>query len=253
MPRVSLILFTLRDQCKEDLPGTLAMVREVGYEHVQVSGVGRYEPSSMAASLRDAGLGASSCHVSMEELDTEMPWVLESCDAIGMNRVVMPFTKARSRAECAELVEKLEHHAATLKHHNIELGYHNHDFEFAAFDDGEDGPDNLWEMVAASSLFLEPDLGWVWYAERDPQAMLNDLAAAGRCPLVHLKDFEDRSPDRTFCPVGDGGVGFGDIVASPAAKQVEELIVEQDHLRGMGPREAVERSLRTVRAALGTT
>src|SRR6266536_2144525 len=67
-------------------------------------------------------------------------------------------------------------------------------------------------LDAAPELFIELDLGWAWYAGRDPVEVLERVH--GRCPLVHVKDFRSRA-DRSFCPVGDGAVGYERV--APAA------------------------------------
>jgi sugar phosphate isomerase/epimerase len=68
---------------------------------------------------------------------------------------------------------------------------------------------------------VELDAGWAWYAGADPVAFL------GRGPLLHVKDFRMRG-EHSFCPVGDGAVGFESIVPEAARDGVEWLIVEQD-------------------------
>ena len=46
-------------------------------------------------------------------------------------------------------------------------------------------------------------------------------------PLLHVKDFRVRG-EHSFCPVGDGAVGYESIVPEAARAGVEWLIVEQD-------------------------
>ena len=59
------------------------------------------------------------------------------------------------------------------------------------------------------AVFLELDAGWAWYAGADPVAFL------GRGPLLHVKDFRVRG-EHSYCPVGDGAVGFERIVPAAA-------------------------------------
>ena len=94
-----------------------------------------------------------------------------------------------------------------------------------------------------SGVFLELDAGWAWYAGVDP------LTLIGRGPLVHIKDFRVRG-ERSFCPVGDGVVGFERVIPAAVGAGVEWLIVEQDEAQG-SELDAARRSLAAVIMMLG--
>jgi len=129
-----------------------------------------------------------------------------------------------------------------LDEHGIELCYHNHDFEFAPFEGGG----SMWELIEASSLLLEIDLGWAWYAGRDPSQLLE--RHIGRTPLVHVKDIAARGQPPAFTPVGEGGVPWRDVFASSGL--VEFAIVEQDELNGESAGDAIARSYRAIHTLL---
>ncbi len=71
-------------------------------------------------------------------------------------------------------------------------------------------------------VFLELDAGWAWYAgaSRWPSS------GAGR--WVHVKDFAGCAATRSFCPVGDGAVGYERDRPGAAQDGAEWLMVEQD-------------------------
>jgi len=72
---------------------------------------------------------------------------------------------------------------------------------------------------------------------------------SGRSPLIHVKDFRDRGT-ATYCPVGDGDVGYERVLPAAVRNGVEWLLVEQDEVDGP-PLAAIERSLTYVRRVLG--
>jgi sugar phosphate isomerase/epimerase len=127
----------------------------------------------------------------------------------------------------------------------LRLGFHNHWGELAALDDADTVLDKL-RALPAELLWLELDLGWVWEAGADPAAELE--RAAGRCPLVHVKDFRARGTRRD-CPVGDGEVGYERVVPVALRSGVEWLVVEQDNPEPP-VLAAVERSFGAVRRML---
>ena len=120
----------------------------------------------------------------------------------------------------------------------IRLGFHNHAGELARLDDGRSFLDHLFD-VDGSTLFLELDLGWVWYAGDDPIALLE--RAGSRAPLVHVKDMR-RDDGPVFVPLGEGAVDYGRLAAAAESAGVEWLIIEQDKTEGPAFA-AVEQSL----------
>jgi sugar phosphate isomerase/epimerase len=97
---------------------------------------------------------------------------------------------------------------------------------------------------------LEPDVGWLHVAGRDPVTVLGELA--GRCPLVHAKDVR-RTPDGAWEDVvaGEGELDWPAIAAAAAAAGARRLVVELDY-PSSNPVDDVARSLTTLRAALTT-
>ena len=67
-------------------------------------------------------------------------------------------------------------------------------------------PSSIDLLDAGSTLFLELDLGWVWYAGLEPLALLE--GAGARAPLVHVKDMrKDDGP--VHVPLGAGDIDYG--------------------------------------------
>jgi CheY-like chemotaxis protein len=149
--------------------------------------------------------------------------------------------------EPRELVARIQAVAQALREHDIRLGFHNHWAELRTLDDGQTFLDLLRELPA-ELLWLELDLGWIWQAGADPAEQLH--CTAGRCPVVHLKDYPSRE-DREDVPIGDGVVGYDGLVSAAVGAGAEWLVVEEDEA-GPDPFGAVERSLRAVRRMLAT-
>ena len=79
------------------------------------------------------------------------------------------------------------------------------------------------------ALFLELDLGWVWYAGFEPMALLERVGR--RAPLVHVKDMRnDGGP--VYVPLGAGDVDYRRLGETAEHAGVEWLIVEQDETDG---------------------
>lgn len=233
--RVGLQLYTVREQCEEDLEETLRTIAELGYEGVELFSLHGRTAAEVRALLDELGLAVAGRHIG---LDADPAALEDEMRALGCDRVAVawidPPASSAQRDAAVELIASLARRTA------LHLGFHNHWAEVRRFEDGasllERLPDTVW---------LELDLGWAWHAGESPTRLLE--WARGRTPLVHLKDFRARGT-REFVPVGEGAVGYGEVVPRAVELGVEWLIVEQDELDRPW-RDALERSLRAVTVA----
>ena len=181
--------------------------------------------------LEELGLVACGRHAPLETIETELA---RAGRGGGGARLAAPRGElGRSRRARHATLARLAVAATAVAERGLELGYHNHDAEV------EQG---FLERLP-DGVFLELDAGWAWYAGVDPVALL------GRGPLVHIKDFRVRG-EHSYCPVGDGAVGYERIVPAAARAGAEWLIVEQDEPEG-SELEAARRSLAAVITMLG--
>ena len=60
-------LYTLREFTKTpaDIASTLKQVKQIGYDAVQFSGIGKIDPKELAAILKGEGLACCATHVSV--------------------------------------------------------------------------------------------------------------------------------------------------------------------------------------------
>ncbi len=245
-PTLAIQLYTLRDDCARDFRATLHAVREMGFDAVELAGLHGHAPEQVRAWLDELGLGVTSAHAGAEDLERDPAQQVALARTLGYSRIVMPWTQARTRPETEHLLARLVRAAAALREAGLSLGYHNHEFELERWPDG----DRMLDLILAEpSLFLEPDLGWLWFAGEGPRAFL--IRHSARCPLLHIKDFLVRGEKR-FCPVGAGGVGYDTLLPLAARLGPEALIIEQDESPDQDPLDACVQSIRFVRAALDT-
>ena len=66
-------LYTLRDFTKTpaDIASTLARVRKIGYESVQLSALGPIDPNELVKILKSEGLSVVATHVSRERMEDQ--------------------------------------------------------------------------------------------------------------------------------------------------------------------------------------
>jgi sugar phosphate isomerase/epimerase len=243
MSRVGLMLYTVREDCARDFEGTVRAVAGLGFEGVEVFDLHGHPAEEVHGWLEELGLAAIGRHAQLEMIEASLPELAAEARVLGWRRLSVSWIDPAKLAD-PELPARLGRAAAAASGHGLELGYHNHDAELGPLPSGE-----VFLDLIPPELFLEVDLGWVWFAGVDPVELL--AREAGRCPFVHVKDFASR--DRTaFTPVGDGVVGYDRVLPAAVSAGVEWLIVEQDETDG-DALAAVQRSKDAVDGILRVT
>jgi sugar phosphate isomerase/epimerase len=246
--RVGLALYTLRDECARDLEGTLRAVAEMGYEGVEPHDLFGREPRAVRELLDELGLVVTSRHAGLESIETELDGLAEELAALGSDRLVLSWiAPPQSAAEAARIVRRIHAVADRARAAGLRFGFHNHDGELRPLEDGRTVLDRLLD-VDGELLFLEIDLGWAWLAGVEPERLVERLAP--RVPLVHVKDLAGGAGPR-FLPVGDGEVGYADVLPAIRDLGLEWLLVEQDEAEGSAL-DAARRSLAAVVAMVGS-
>jgi sugar phosphate isomerase/epimerase len=242
--RIGLMLYTVRGECSRDLEATLRAVAAMGYEGVELFSLHGHDAERVRAWLDECGLAACARHADLESIETRLPELAQEAAALGTPRLILSWIEPPGSIQDARAtVDRLPGAARRAAGLGLQLGFHNHDGELRPLGGARSFLDELLD-VPRELLFLELDLGWAWYAGTDPLALLD--RAQGRCPLVHVKDF--RTPgERSFCPVGDGAVGYERVAPAAVRAGVEWLLVEQDETEGP----ALDAARRSLAALLG--
>jgi sugar phosphate isomerase/epimerase len=246
---IAVELYTLRDHLRDAdaIAASLQRVREIGYEGVELAGLGPIEPTRLARLLSDAGLVVGSAHVPWERLRNEVDAVLEDCRTWSCDHVAVPILPQEYRNAAgylrfgAEAVEV----ADTLRSAGVRLSYHNHSFEFERFG-SKSGLELLFE-ASGPALGGQLDTYWIQHGGGSPAGWIRRLR--GRVPTVHLKDMVIMEGEPTMAEIGEGNLDWGDVLLACKEAGTERLIVEQDVCRG-DPFDSLAISRRNL-AALG--
>lgn len=243
LKNIGIQLYTLRNQIKKDVAGTLKAVADSGYKQVELYGFPNAD--NMVKAAKDNGLAIHSSHFAWESVtDPEKKGVkpfaeiLEKANAHGLTHLVIPYIHGHNRKDLdayKRLAERCNEGAAEAKKAGITLAYHNHAFEFAPMnDEGTSGFDVFIEEFGDDMAF-ELDVFWVKVGGVDPVALINALK--GRVSQLHLKDlklghkvpmYNGIKPD-AFQELGDGMIPMKPILDAATDVGVAHCHVEQDH------------------------
>jgi len=220
--RLTLQLYTVRDHLASDLKGTLAKVKEIGLDYVEIAGDYGRSATEWRTMLDELGLKASGSHIGVDALDADFDKVVSDAKTIGYSFIIVPWVGADHYANgWAAFGQHLESLGDRLHSEGLTLAYHNHDFEFA----NGDGLAELYGAANPAFLKAEIDVAWVALGGYDPAERIRSLA--GRVPLVHLKDF-DKSKTPQWTPAGQGTLDFDGILAAANDSGVEFGGIELD-------------------------
>ncbi|MCA0758473.1 sugar phosphate isomerase/epimerase [Paenibacillus sp. N4] len=226
-------LYTLRDFCKTeaDLEQTLRKVREIGYQAVQVSGIGPIAPEAVKRIADEAGLNICATHVSYDSLVNEFEANVQkhklwNCEYVGIGG--LPERYRTSGESYAAFAKEASEIGRRLKEQGLQFIYHNHQFEFEKFG-GRTGMDILAQESDFDAFGFELDTYWVHVGGVNPASMIRRVN--GRMRVVHLKDLEIVGHQQVFAEIGEGNLNFEEIIGACRETGVEWYVVEQDVCR----------------------
>lgn len=258
---IALQLYSVRYDLEADYFGTLKKVKEMGYDGVELSGLGEHDPKEVKKMLSDLGLALTSSHAPVDELmrDGELERYVE----VGCKYIVAGLRFDDDEAENGKRIEKIALLAEKAHEAGLTLNYHNHDFEFKKYK-GKYILDTLYERVGSDKLLAQIDTCWVKFAGIDPCEYMRKYA--GRMPLLHVKDFikgesnatpydligqaevKDKKTDFKFVPVGCGCQDIPAILETAKETGVRWVIVEQDKSEDRPMLDAAKMSIDHLRA-----
>lgn len=251
---VGLGLYSFRNQFEKDVPGTMAKVKQMGFQEVEVAGTYGLSTADFRKVLDQNNLKASSMGASYEDLDSNVPKVLAEAKALGVKYIacfwiphagdVFTIYNADNAIDVLNTAGKL------LADNGIILCYHTHGYEFQTYKDGTFF-DYLAENLNPKYVNFEMDVFWVKSPGYDPVALLQKYPK--RFLLMHLKDRKPGTPDsqnghadvESNIVLGQGDVGIGAIMKQAHKSGVKHYFIEDESSRSM---EQIPKSLDYLRS-----
>ena len=228
-------LYTVRDFLKtpKDIAESLAKVRAIGYEAVQLSGLGPIPETELAAMLEGEGLVCCATHEPGEDLFNNPAGVAERLRTLNCSLTAYPYPageKFRNLDEVKLLAKKLNAAGEALYKEGITLCYHNHHIEFRRVA-GKTILEWLYQETNPQYLQGEPDTYWVQYGGGCVVSWCRYLAQ--RLPIIHYKDYRITEDNTiTYAEIGNGNLDWPHITAAAEAAGCTWFSVEQDTCPG---------------------
>jgi sugar phosphate isomerase/epimerase len=252
---VGLELYSVRDELKQDLMGTVRAVAAMGYQDVEF-----YSPyyewttayaKEVRALLDELKLRCYSTHNSARSFEPEgLPHAIELNRIIGSKILVM--ASAGRRVETIDhwkrVAETLSKASEKLRPEGMRAGFHNHAVEWKSIDGQR--PMDVLAANTPKDFVLQLDVGTCLEAKQDPVAFIK--ANPGRVNSYHLKEWSADSAVGYKALLGEGEGPWKEIFA--AAESVggaEHYLIEQEGSR-FPPLETAKRCLDIYRKMRGS-
>jgi len=242
---IGIQLYSVREDCAQDLPGTIAKLAAMGYDGVEFAGYYDYSAADLRKMLDDNGIKCCGTHTGIQTvLGDALKTTVEYNKILGNKYLIVPGLPEEyrnSRDAWRKTADFFNDLAGKLKPHDMLTGYHNHWIEFAEMD-GELPWDTFFGNTV-EDVVMQIDTGNALHGGADAAPFLRKYP--NRARTVHLKEFSETNED--------GVIGEGDVKWEDFFQAVEEVgntdwyIVEYE--RSKPSRMAlVEKSLQALKA-----
>lgn len=245
---VGLQLYSVRDDMKKDVKGTVEKVGAMGYKFVEAAGFsdGKFygmDPVEFKELCEANDLAFLGSH-SGQDLPNEANWdktmewwdmCIDAHAAAGVKWIVQPWMGQEGYKSLEGLKKYIEYFNAVGEKCNakgIRFGYHNHDKEFTTKFEDKPVYDWMLELTDPDKVMFELDLYWIVEGGKNPVQYFQKYP--GRFMLWHIKDDKELG--------ASGNMDFKTIFAQQKVSGMKYGIVEVEKYN-FEPLESCKKSL----------
>ncbi|MEQ8471655.1 MAG: TIM barrel protein [Marinoscillum sp.] len=238
--KMGLQLYSVHQDMINDTTGTLAAVKEMGYEDFETFG---FDPakgtfygisaSDFKATLDDLGLSASSGHFgfssilrgSVDDRKRFTNACIAGAKSLNLKYITWPWMAPEQRTleTFQKLPDMLNAIGEQITQAGLGFAYHNHGFEFVDYD-GKTGYDIILRETDPELVKLQMDMYWVMHSSKFTPKQLVALQP-GRFVMWHIKDMDKVSRDYT--ELGNGRINYKEVLPDPKQSGLEYYYLEQ--------------------------
>jgi sugar phosphate isomerase/epimerase len=191
--RYAVELYAVRGELEKDLVGTLAKLKDMGYEGVEFFGEFKYSAREIKEALEKTGLEICGWHTPWKYVqDDKFDETVAYFKEIGNQNVIIPGLPGEltvSKETWLGVAKEFNRLSEKLQKHGMRIGYHNHASELHDMD-GEK-PLHILFSHTDPSVIVQIDNGHVLCGGADLMDTITRYP--GRAKTVHLKPYKKGS------------------------------------------------------------
>ncbi|MCY7420445.1 MAG: sugar phosphate isomerase/epimerase [Chitinophagaceae bacterium] len=236
--QIGLQLYSLRNEFKKDVPGTLAKIHSFNIKLIEGGGTYGLPMKEYQQLLKQNKLKMVSVGADFNQLDKNPQQVVENAKAFKAKYVMCAWVPHKAgdftMQEIDKAIEVFNRSGKLLAENGIKLCYHPHGYEFRPYKEG-----TMFDYLASKTdpnyVNFEMDVFWVKHPGQDPVALLKKYPS--RFLMMHLKDRapgtkgnqEGTAPDETNVVLGKGDVGIAEIMMEAGKhKNIKYYFIEDE-------------------------
>ena len=181
---IGLELYSVRNECKADFPGTIAAVAKIGYKGVEFAGYWGRSAKEVRQMIDDNGLVTCGTHTQFADLKPDkIEATIEFNQIIGNKFIISPYMTGKTRADWLAHAKMFNDLADKLKPLGMWTGYHAHKHDFDLIE-GE----SAWDIFFGNTrheVIMQLDTSNCRDGGADPVAVLKKYP--GRTRTIHMK------------------------------------------------------------------
>lgn len=232
---VGLQLYSLRNQFKTDVTGTLDIIESWGITKLEGGGTYGMSMEDFKKEIADRKLEVVSVGAGFGDLEKNVDKVIANGKAFGAKYVMCAWIPHDGDNFTIEDTEKaiavFNSAGKKIKAAGMTLAYHAHGYEFRPYKNG-----TLFDLMAqkATDFAFEMDVYWVHHGGEDPLGLLNKYPE--KFVLLHLKDMEKgvkgndtgHEDVETNVVLGTGQVNIAGVVKRAKELGIEYMFIEDE-------------------------
>lgn len=229
-PGLAVMMYTVLEQARADLEGTLYRVAAMGYRGVETYGlVEHFGAARVRAAIESAGLVLTSAHAPFPA-GARAEEILDENAELGTD--VLVWSMERSEFDSPDAIrrgaQRVNEAAARAAARGMSVAYHNHFAEFSQSFNGRQAYDLLLDELDHGVL-VELDAYWAVMGGADPAAVLERLGQ--RVRFIHVKDGPAASYENdVMVPIGDGQIDWRRVLTAPSGLHWHIVELERLHV-----------------------
>jgi sugar phosphate isomerase/epimerase len=223
---IGVMMYTVLDQARADLEGTLGRLAAMGYAGIETYGlVEHFGPARVRTAIASAGLELTSAHAPFPAGDRAEA-ILDANQELGAE--ILVWSMEREEFDSPDAVRRGVERVNEAAARGMRIAYHNHYAEFSQSFDGKQAYDLLLELLD-ERVVVELDAYWAAMGGAEPAEVLGRLGE--RVRLVHVKDGPAVSYEHdVMVPIGEGGIDWAGALATPSGVQWHIVELERLHI-----------------------
>lgn len=209
--QAGLEIYSLRFELKKDVPKTIALMKQLGFKDLEVSGYYGLTPKAFKAEISKNGLTCSSMVFDYKRFQTDIEGIIKEAKMFGAKYVGagwIPHKEGFNKEIAVKAIQDFNRFGAILKKAGLRFYYHPHGYEFNTADGNL--MDLMLEQTKPELVTFELDVFWATHGGADPLDYLKKYS--GRFELMHLKEIKHdvpgnntgSAPDETSVSLGRG-------------------------------------------------